>query len=128
MEEEQGAIRTGTKGLSYTDATGGCRHISVVEHGFFTRFNPFKKITKFFIDPAIKPATTTHMTEATTTTPAEKGRLFGMQIPADLDAELSRASAKLNLTKSALARLALQRGLVVVMEQLEGQTTEAADA
>lgn len=95
---------------------------------FFTRFNPFKKITKFFIDPAIKPATTTHMTEATTTTPAEKGRLFGMQIPADLDAELSRASAKLNLTKSALARLALQRGLVVVMEQLEGQTTEPADA
>jgi len=91
---------------------------------FFTRFNPFKKITKFFIDPAIKPATTTHMTEATTTTPAEKGRLFGMQIPADLDAELSRASAKLNLTKSALARLALQRGLVVVMEQLEGQPNQ----
>jgi len=49
---------------------------------------------------------------------AEKARVFGMQIPPELDDQLTEAAARLHLTKSGLARLALARGLLVVEEQL----------
>jgi hypothetical protein len=50
--------------------------------------------------------------------PSPKTRLFGMQIPEELDALLTESAARHNLTKSGIARLALERGLVVVNEQL----------
>ena len=41
-----------------------------------------------------------------------------MQIPAELDEKLSEASRQHNLTKSGIARLAIERGLVVLNDQL----------
>ena len=44
-----------------------------------------------------------------------------MQLPTDLDERLSHAAKKLNLTKSGVARMALDRGLAVITEQLAVQ-------
>lgn len=56
--------------------------------------------------------------------PAPKTRLFGMQIPAELDTELTEAASSLNLTKSAVARMALQKGLPFVIGKLEKITAK----
>ena len=51
--------------------------------------------------------------------PPPRTRLFGMQIPADLDATLGETARRHNLTKSGIARLALARGLAILNEQLQ---------
>ena len=53
-----------------------------------------------------------------------KPRLFGCQISAELDAEITHAAEKTGLTKSGVARLAMQRGIVVVLEQLQPTTAQ----
>ena len=45
-------------------------------------------------------------------------RIFGMQLPAELDAALTQAASRHNLTKSGIARMALARGLSLLNEQL----------
>lgn len=56
---------------------------------------------------------------ATQTTPEPaKTRLFGMQIPIELDALLSESASRHNLTKSGIARMALERGLPILNDQL----------
>lgn len=57
-------------------------------------------------------------TQADQPTAAAKNRLFGVQISAELDAQLAESAKRYNLTKSGIARLALERGLVVLNEQL----------
>lgn len=54
----------------------------------------------------------------------DKPRVLGFQIPESLENELIHAAEKLHLSKSSVARLALQRGLTVLLEQLsqEGPT------
>jgi hypothetical protein len=52
-------------------------------------------------------------------TPIAKNRLFGMQIPTELDTQIGDAARRHNLTKSAVARMAIERGLPVLAEQLE---------
>jgi len=52
-----------------------------------------------------------------------KPRLFGCQISAELDAEITAAAKRLGLAKSAVARLAMQRGIAVVVDQLQPEAT-----
>ncbi len=54
------------------------------------------------------------MSNADSPTPPAKTRLFGMLLPASLDAQLTEIATRLNLTKSGVARLALERGLPIV--------------
>ena len=59
------------------------------------------------------------MSNATPPTPTtSKPRLFGMQISEDLDAKITDAAVRNGLTKSGIARLAIERGLIVLNEQL----------
>lgn len=54
---------------------------------------------------------------------AMKARILGFQISAELDAEIADAAVRLHLSKSSVARLAVQRGLVVLLEQLQPEAT-----
>jgi predicted transcriptional regulator len=64
------------------------------------------------------------MSDAEKNTLPAKSRLFGMQIPNELDDQLTEVSRRHCLTKSGIARMALERGLTVLTAQLE---TGAAD-
>lgn len=44
--------------------------------------------------------------------------MFGVQISAELDEEITNAAKTLGLSKSGVARLAMQRGISVVVDQL----------
>lgn len=59
------------------------------------------------------------MPDAITPTPTAKSRLFGMQIPQELDDQLTEVSRRHGLTKSGIARMAIERGLAVLASQLE---------
>ena len=59
------------------------------------------------------------MPDAITPTPPAKNRLFGMQIPQELDDQLTEVSRRHGLTKSGIARMAIERGLVILATQLE---------
>lgn len=48
-------------------------------------------------------------------------RIFGMQLPQELDDALTEAASRHNLTKSGIARMALARGLTTLNEQLQAQ-------
>ena len=55
----------------------------------------------------------------TPTTNRPKPRIMGFQIPAELDAAINDAASRLQLSRSSVARLACQRGLSVLLEQLD---------
>jgi hypothetical protein len=65
-------------------------------------------------------ATTSCMSDAEyPTDDLQKSRVLGFQISPELDAEIADAATRLHLSKSSVARLAVQRGLVVLLEQLQ---------
>ena len=64
-------------------------------------------------------------TESESPTPAAKTRLFAMQIPTEMDETLGDVSRRHNLNKSAVARMALERGLPILINQLEPTQVEA---
>ena len=60
---------------------------------------------------------------STTTTTANK--TFGFQISEELEARLSKAATELHLSKSGIARLAIERGLPILESQLSTETETA---
>jgi hypothetical protein len=59
------------------------------------------------------------MTDAeTTTNEQQKPRILGFQIDAELDAQITYAAQAVKLSRSATARLAVERGLPVILDQL----------
>jgi len=84
----------------------------------------FAKKTKIFLEEVARLATPTRMSDAESPTDdAQKSRVLGFQIPSELDAQLADAAIRLHLSKSSVARLAVQRGLAVLLEQLQPEVT-----
>ena len=59
------------------------------------------------------------MPDETLPTPIVKNRMLGMHIPQELDDQLTEVARRHGLTKSGIARMAIERGLVVLAAQLE---------
>jgi len=84
----------------------------------------FAKKTKIFLEEVARLATPHRMSDAESPTDdAQKSRVLGFQIPSELDAQLADAAIRLHLSKSSVARLAVQRGLTVLLEQLQPEVT-----
>jgi len=86
---------------------------------YASQYKPIEKNIKFFVVKVCFVAITTHMSDSKSTTPTPKNRLFGMQIPPELDEQLTEVSRRHGLTKSGIARMAIERGLVVLVAQLQ---------
>jgi predicted transcriptional regulator len=58
------------------------------------------------------------MSNDVSTTTTQAAKTFGFQISEDLEARLTAAATALQLSKSGVARLAIERGLPVLEAQL----------
>ena len=63
--------------------------------------------------------------DSTTTTNPSK--TFGFQISEELEARLSKAATELQLSKSGIARLAIERGLPILESQLSKELEPVAE-